>query len=115
MKAVVVDNNLPISLAKALSQKGFEATHVLDVGLGSAPDQILRERFRKTELVFVTRDNDFWMQRPAGWAVVWLALHNPTLAQIRGPIADLLAARIPSLKPGQRLLVAADQTRLFEA
>lgn len=112
---VIVDNNLPRSLARVLSVSGSEAAHVIDPGLSQATDQQLRARFAAQPIVFVSRDGDFWLQHPAAWAVVWIAIHNPTLAYLRGPVSHQLSALIPTLTSGQRALLAADQVRVFGA
>lgn len=112
---VVLDNNLPRSLAVRLAAAGMEAVHVVDIGLSQASDQQVREQFAHEPIVFVSRDEEFWLQRPPTWAIVWVALHNPTLAQLRGPIADQLVHVIPALRSGQRALLAADQVKVFGA
>ena len=110
---VVIDNNLPRSLARVLAAAGIEAVHVYDLGLANASDRMLRQRFSDEPVVLLSRDDDFWVDHPSGWDVVWLALHNPTLAQLKGPIAHTLKQIIPQLRPGQRVLFAADQLRIF--
>lgn len=110
---VVVDNNLPRSLAHRLTAAGVQAVHVIDVGLDAADDEAVRGRFAHEAIIFLSRDGDFWSHHPREWAVVWIALHNPTLAQLRGPICLHLVRLIPALRPGQRVLLAADQVRIF--
>ena len=112
---VVVDNNLPRSVSRLLAESGLEAVHVGELGLSQATDQTLRQRFAGESVVFVSRDGDFWSQHPPGWAVVWIALHNPTLAQLKGPICRLLVRLIPTLRSGQRVLLANDQIKVFGA
>ena len=112
---VVVDNNLPRSLSRLLAEAGLDATHVWDMDLSQATDQMLRERFAGASIIFVSRDGDFWSQHPPEWTVVWIALHNPTLAQLKGPILLSLTRLIPTLRSGQQVLLAADQIRMFSA
>ena len=83
---VVIDNNLPYSLTTLLRNAGIEATHVIDAKLADVDDNVLRKHFAKDPIIFLTRDNDFWIDHPPSWIIVWLALHNPKLAEIRGPI-----------------------------
>ena len=83
---VVIDNNLPRSLARLLTQNGIEAIHVIDQELSDVSDEVLRKTFAKQEIVFVSRDADFWTNHPPDWAIVWIAIHNPTLAQIKESI-----------------------------
>ena len=111
---VVVDNNLPRRISRLLAESGLEAVHVGELGLSQATDQALRRRFAEEPVIFVSRDGDFWSQHPSGWAVVWIALHNPTLTQLRGPICRRLVQLIPTLRSGQRVLLANDQIKVFE-
>jgi predicted nuclease of predicted toxin-antitoxin system len=110
---VVVDNNLPYSLAQLLRASKIDAIHVLDVKLADVDDNVLRKHFASEEIIFLTRDNDFWENHPAPWAIVWLALHNPKLREMKGPICKTLSSLIPSLRPGQKVLMATDQIRVF--
>ncbi len=110
---IVLDNNLPHSLARLLTQRGFEATHILELGLADASDIELRNRLADEKIVFVSRDGDFWLNHPEGWAVVWVALHNPTLASLKGSVFEVLVKLLPELQPGDHLLVASDQVRRF--
>ena len=110
---VVVDNNLPFSLAALLRKSKIDAVHVVEANISDASDDVLRERFLKDEIIFLTRDNDFWLNHPSQWTVIWLALHNPKLSEIKGPVCKTLTALIPSLRPGQKVLIAADQVRIF--
>jgi len=110
---VVIDNNLPWSLARILRQRSLDAVHVVDLGLANASDQKLREYFATQEVILLSRDDDFWRNAPSKWTVVWIALHNPTLTQLKGPVTGVLMQVIPKLRPGQRVLFAADQVRIF--
>jgi len=112
---VVVDNNLPRSVSRLLAESGLGAVHVGELGLSQASDQTLRQRFAGESVIFVSRDEDFWSQHPPRWAVVWIALHNPTLAQLKGPICRRLSQFLPALRPGQRVLLANDQIKIFGA
>lgn len=110
---VVIDNNLPRSLARLLTQRDIQAIHVVDVELSDASDETIRKAFFEKTIVFVSRDADFWLNHPPQWAVIWIAIHNPTLAQIKGRICQEIVQIIPTLHSGQRVLVAADQIRIY--
>ena len=110
---VVIDNNLPRSLARLLTQSNIQAIHVVDVELSDASDETIRKAFFEKTIVFVSRDADFWLNHPPQWAVIWIAIHNPTLAQIKGPICQKIIQIIPTLQSGQRVLLAADQIRIY--
>lgn len=110
---VVLDNNLPRSLGRLLVEHGFEAVHVREIGLSGASDAELKNRLAGEQIIFVSRDGDFWLNHPEGWAVVWVALHNPTLAVLKGPVCEALSGLLSDLHPGDHILVAADQVRRF--
>lgn len=112
---VVLDNNLPKSLARLLVERGFEAAHVRELGLSGASDTELRRHLAGEQIVFVSRDGDFWLNHPEDWAVIWVALHNPTLALLKGPVCEALAGLLSDIRSGDRLLIASDQIRRFGA
>ena len=112
---VVIDNNLPRSLARLLTADGIEAVHVIDLDLGGATDHMVRASFSGEPIIFLSRDGDFWSAHPSNWVVIWIALHNPTLAQLKGPMLLSLTRLIPTLRSGQKVLLAADQIRIFSA
>jgi predicted nuclease of predicted toxin-antitoxin system len=106
----LVDNNLPITLVKRIRVDipDFAIDHIYDLGLASCSDSAIRRRFADEEIIWITRDEDFWLDCPARWSVVWLALHNPTLAFLRDSVAPALVKRLPSIRPGQRVLITED-------
>ncbi len=106
MKAIV-DNNLPLSLARQMggSQHAVEVSHVVDLGVQDEPDAELHRRWCHEAVIWVTRDEDFWLDAPEGWAVVWINCHNPRLAFLRDVVGPAIAGRLAGLTPGARLLV----------
>lgn len=55
----LVDENLPIRFAGLLRAAGHDETHVVEHGLGAAPDQEVMMLARQTNAVVVTYDADF--------------------------------------------------------
>lgn len=55
----LIDNRLPRRLAGSLVERGHDAVHVLDVGLGGAEDRELWERAAREGRVIVSEDEDF--------------------------------------------------------
>lgn len=55
----LVDAALPRSVADLLSERGHQAIHVTDVGIGSAADETIADYARKHELTIITADFDF--------------------------------------------------------
>jgi len=55
----LVDANLSPRLISLLVEAGHEATHVFDLGLGQASDEIMMARAHAEQRVVVTADTDF--------------------------------------------------------
>ena len=102
----LVDDQLPIALARWLTAQGHEASHVFEIGLTGATDRVLWEVVRSQGAVMVTKDADFInLQRQLpGPAIVWLTLGNcskATLLQVMERGWRELAA---ALKAGETLV-----------
>ena len=111
----VVDNNLPLSLVRRLAERqgSVEVRHLVDLRLQHRSDESLRRHWRHEAIVWISRDKDFCLESPKGWAVVWVNCHNPRLAFLRGRVAPAIASRIPELGPGSRLLVTEEVVSLM--
>lgn len=77
---LLVDNQLPVALARYLAANGWECTHVQDVGLDAAEDRTIWLYAKERGLAIITKDEDF--QALANWQrsippqVVWVRLGN---------------------------------------
>ena len=79
MTRFLVDAQLQSALARWLAERGYEATHVADLGMASARDRAIWERAMSTGAVILTKDEDFALRRAQstdGPAVVWLRCGN---------------------------------------
>jgi len=80
----LLDGNLPRSAAPMLRQLGHDAVDVRDIGLRSAPDDVIADHARGNRLTLVTRDFDFADIRnypPDDYAgIVVLQLHDDATA-----------------------------------
>jgi predicted nuclease of predicted toxin-antitoxin system len=75
----LVDAQLPPSLAEALRQAGFQAVHLVDLGLLAATDEQIWEEAISRSAVLVTKDRDFPLRRAAsndGPAILWVRVGN---------------------------------------
>ena len=59
MTQLLVDNQLPVALARVLDANGWESIHVQDVGLEAADDRAIWQYALARNLVIVTKDEDF--------------------------------------------------------
>jgi len=77
---LLVDNQLPLALARFLTARGLESVHVQDVGLDAVEDRSIWQYALEHNLIIVTKDEDFQAfanhQRGAAPQVVWVRLGN---------------------------------------
>ena len=112
---VILDNNLPWRMAKALQAMlpDCRVAHLSDLGMSDCDDGEIRRRLAAEPVIWITRDEDFWLDAPANWAIVWVACHNPRLAFLREALAPAIARHVPHLQPGSRLLATEDVVTLI--
>ncbi len=103
--SLLVDNQLPVALARHLGAYGWECIHVRDVGLDQASDQDIWEYAKARSLTIVTKDEDFQgfanRQGSVPPQVVWVRLGNCR----KGALLEAFSRILPSLK---ELLAAGD-------
>lgn len=100
---LLVDNQLPLALARYLAANGWECVHVQDVGLEAVDDRRIWQYAKERGLTIITKDEDF--QALASWQrsippqVVWVRLGNcrkavllEAFSRILPALRDLLAA-----------------------
>jgi len=76
---LLVDNQLPVALARFLDAEGLPAEHLRDIGLQAAPDPVIWEYARLNRRVIVTKDEDFPQlvdRYGSPPQVVWVRLGN---------------------------------------
>lgn len=77
----LLDQNLPVVLAKWLEARGHQAEHVKRLRFHEADDLAIVRYARRTSAIVITKDGDF--QRlatplPQGPQVVWVRIGNTT-------------------------------------
>ena len=75
----LVDNQLPVALARFLSARGVECHHVLDLGLAQASDIEIWRYAAESKMILISKDEDFFHlagQRGTGIPLVWVRLGN---------------------------------------
>ena len=94
----LIDANLSPSVASGLCDVGFEAVHVLDLGLLRSSDDDIFDRAALDGLVVVTADSDF------GRLLALRRASSPSVVQLRhvaellpGVHLNLLVANLPAV------------------
>ena len=99
---ILIDAQLPPSLARLLTSAGHKTRHVREVGLRSASDSAIWDYAVREDAVLFTKDEDFALRRlhaEAGPTIVWLRVGNsstlalqkwlmPLLSEIERMVAD---------------------------
>ena len=103
----LVDAQLPPALARALSEQGFDARHVFDIGLLDAPDRAIWKRAIKERAAIVTKDEDFVALRrisKTGPAVVWLRVGNTANSHLIPWLLALMPQVVAAIANGESVL-----------
>jgi len=113
---ILLDQGLPRSSAAILRDRGFDALHVSEVALESAPDHAILEYAATTNRTVITLDSDFHM------LMATLNLSSPSVIRIRieglkgNELADLVGRVIAecaqSLLQGSLISVTESNLRI---
>ncbi len=103
----LVDAQLPIELARALTAAGHFSVSVREIGLQTAEDELIWNYASRHQLAIVTKDEDFanrvW-RTSQGPAVVWLRLGNCSNADLLNKVMPSLNEISTRIEIGDRLV-----------
>jgi len=103
----LVDNQLPVALARWLEAQGTAAEHVLALDLAQSPDQAIWEMAASTGAVIISKDEDFaqlTLVRPEPVTVVWLRVGNCRTHVLLAKLGQLWPEITKQLDAGARLI-----------
>jgi len=103
----LVDNQLPQTLVRFFIERGHEANHVLDLGMGEAGDLAIWHYAAKNDCVIVSKDEDFISlscQTGAKNQVVWVRLGNCRTPVLLAAFDRVLPKLIQALQQGDRVV-----------
>ncbi len=103
----LIDAQLPPALARWIAERGHEAVHVFDLGLGDASDKAIWNHAAGTGAVIVTKDEDFVTLRLThsdGPAILWIRLGNTRRAALLAALDPLMPKFIEALERGETLI-----------
>lgn len=91
---LLVDNQLPLALARYLAANGFDCQHVQDIDMGAAADRVIWEHAKAHGMAIVTKDEDFPLMADKQGSippqVVWVRLGNCRKAALLQAFTPLL-------------------------
>jgi predicted nuclease of predicted toxin-antitoxin system len=104
---LVVDAQLPPSLAEALRRAGCDAVAVREIGLREAKDTAIWQYALENNAAILTKDEDFAercvrSQNPP--VVVWLRIGNATNPVLLGWLMPILPAVLGRIEAGDRII-----------
>jgi predicted nuclease of predicted toxin-antitoxin system len=103
----LVDNQLPVALAKWLISRGHDARHVADLALDAATDTEIWNYAAVNSFVLITKDEDFShraSQLNASVQVVWVRRGKCRKAALLSAFDWVLEQIEAALRAGDRLI-----------
>jgi len=103
----LIDTNLPPALATWLTGQGHEATHTITIGLGNAPDRKIWEVAASSNLIIVTKDEDFTFLKASnsdGPAVIWVRIGNTVRRVLLQRLASAWPLVVEKLQEGHGVI-----------
>jgi len=103
----LVDAQLPPALARWISSRGHQATHVFDIAMHMAGDAAIWEQAAKDDRVLISKDEDFvdrWLLNATPIALVWIRKGNCSNDALMIWLEPLWSATIKRLEQGERLI-----------
>src|SRR5208282_5656310 len=105
---LLVDNQLPLALARFLAANGWECTHVQDIGLDAVEDRIIWQYAKEHGLTIITKDEDFQalanQQRSIPPQVIWVRLGNCRKVELLEVFSRILPALREMLAAGDAVI-----------
>lgn len=116
MIRALLDQGLPRSAARLLSEAGWDVVHVGDLGLAAAPDTLILERARVENRIVVTLDADFHRLLAISGAkspsVVRIRVEGLTATPLVRLLTDALTRIGQALDAGAMVTVTAKTVRI---
>ena len=103
----LIDNQLPAALAAFLKELGFEAKHVLELGLDEAFDSEVAAYASSEQLIIVTKDEDFSIMSALGRCkapIVWVRLGNCRKSTLINAISSSINSIVERINAGETLI-----------
>ena len=104
----IVDAQLPPALARALSSSGYQAAHVIDIGLEAQSDSDIWNYAIQNEAVIISKDEDFahrLRQNPQiSPTIVWLRIGNASRKNLLAWLSRFMPQIEAHIQKGEKLI-----------
>ena len=103
----LIDAQLPPSLAGALRAAGFDAVHLVDLGLLAATDRQIWQEASSRRAILVTKDKDFSLLRAAsddGPVILWVRIGNVDNRTLIAQMLRALPAIAGAIERGETII-----------
>ena len=103
----LVDNQLPVALARFLASRGVSCQHVLDLGFGGTSDVAIWDYAGRNDCIVISKDEDFFYlaNAPAAKArLVWIRIGNCRKTQLLDLVERMWPRIVAGLKAGDRII-----------
>lgn len=103
-----MDNQLPVALARWLTQNGHQSVHVLDLGMESVSDTAIWDRAVADEAIVVSKDEDFFhlANRPRDLGrLLWIRVGNCRTGMLLERFSDSWSGIESAFASGERIVI----------
>ena len=103
----IIDEQLPIALAKNIRNIGFEAIHVYEIGLGGASDKMIAKEVMLRNGVLISKDEDFVEKSNLGkvsFQVIWIRIGNISNKNLWEKIEQIFPLIVSRIKKGDMIV-----------
>jgi len=113
---LLLDMNLPLTMAERLRYEGHDAAHIREIGLGSLPDHEIFARAADERRIIVTLDLDFGeiagLAGATGATVVMLRLRFARQDYLRQRLQAAIVEAAEALEAGATVVVEDARIRI---
>lgn len=99
---LLVDQQLPIALARWQSSQGLECVHVQDIGFDAASDATIWQHARAERFTILSKDDNFQVlanRHGSPPQVVWVRLGNCRKTGLLNRFPRILPDLLPAIEP----------------
>jgi predicted nuclease of predicted toxin-antitoxin system len=103
----LVDAQLPPAVARWISARGHQATHVFHAALAKAHDPDVWDHARQRNAIIVSKDEDFvdrWLLDPTPVALIWIRKGNCSNRVLLAWLEPLWPDTVKRLEQGERFI-----------